>query len=330
MVQIKQNESPGTVRRLGWWAMPTLSNMKKTIAGVLPVVHTPFLDDDTIDWESLDRQIDWAFASGADGYCTGMVSELLRLTYHERIELTKRLGELNRGRGVVVIGVGAESTKQAIEYGRCAEEAGCDAIMAIPPISTALPVQQTFDYFRDVAEAVSLPLIVQDASSYVGQEIPLSVSTELLARFGSEKVLFKPEASPIGPKLSELRDATAGKARIFRGSGGMCLVDSYRRGIVGTIPGMEFLPAVVALWKALQANDEAAIYRLYLPLCALVALQLQAGLDGFLAVEKYVLKERGIFATDRRRKPLAWQLDDETRQELERLLDLLDAAVTGQ
>ena len=110
----------------------------------------------------------------------------------------------------------------------------------------------------------------------------------------------------------------------------MCLVDSYRRGIVGTIPGMEFLPAVVALWKALQANDEAAIYRLYLPLCALVALQLQAGLDGFLAVEKYVLKERGIFATDRRRKPLAWQLDDETRQELERLLDLLDAAVTGQ
>lgn len=107
----------------------------------------------------------------------------------------------------------------------------------------------------------------------------------------------------------------------------MCLVDSFRRGIVGTIPGMEFLPAIVALWKALQAGDEEATYRIYLPLCALVALQLQAGLDGFLAVEKYVLHKRGIFATDRRRRPLAWELDEETRQELERLLSLLDSAI---
>jgi 4-hydroxy-tetrahydrodipicolinate synthase len=299
--------------------------MKKHIAGVLPVAHTPFHDDDRIDWESLERQIEWAFASGADGYCTGMVSELLRLTYHERIELTKRLGELNQGRGVVVIGVGAESTKQAIEYARCAEEAACDAIMAIPPISTALPAQQTLSYFQDIADAVALPLIVQDASSYVGQEIPLSVNIALLDKYGPDKILFKPEASPIGPKLSQLRDATHGKAHIFEGSGGVCLVDSFRRGIVGTIPGMEFLPTVVALWKALQRGDEEAIYRLYLPLCALVALQLQAGLDGFLAVEKYVLQKQGLFATARRRKPLAWELDEETRQELERLLTQLDA-----
>ena len=300
--------------------------MTRTIAGVLPVVHTPFRDDDTIDWESLERQIEWAFAQGADGFCTGMVSELLRLTFRERIELTERLGELHQGRGVVVIGVGAESTKQALEYALSAEKAGCHALMAIPPTATALPLQQTLDYFSDLAEAVSLPLIIQDASSYVGQEIPLSVSTELLARFGEDKILFKPEASPIGPKLSELRDATSGKAKIFEGSGGMYLVDSYRRGIVGTMPGMEFLPSIVALWKALQKGDEETIYRLYLPLCALVALQLQAGLDGFLAVEKYIMKKFDLFATDRRRQPLAWELDEETRQELERLLELLDVA----
>lgn len=302
--------------------------MTKSIAGVLPVVHTPFCDDTEIDWDSLDRQIEWAFAQGAHGYCTGMVSELFRLTYSERIALTKRLGELHQNRGVVVIGVGAESTKQAVEYARCAEEAGCHAIMAIPPILTALPAAQTFEYFRDLADSVSLPLIVQDASSYVGQEIPLTVSTELLAQYGPEKILFKPEASPIGPKLSELRDATKGTARIFEGSGGLCLVDSFRRGIVGTIPGMEFLTGVVALWNALKAKDEEATYRIYLPLCALVALQLQAGLDGFLAVEKYVLQKRGLFATAHRRKPLAWELDEETRQELERLLSHLDAAIT--
>ena len=72
------------------------------------------------------------------------------------------------------------------------------------------------------------------------------------------------------PNLSALRDATAGEARIYEGSGGVCLVDSYRRGIAGTMPGMEFLRGIVALWKALKRGDDTAIYRLYFPICALV------------------------------------------------------------
>ena len=136
-----------------------------------------------------------------------------------------------------------------------------------------------------------------------------------------------PRISPIGPNLSALRDATDGEARIYEGSGGVCLVDSFRRGITGTMPGMEFLPAIVALWKALERGDDDATYRLYFPICALVSLQLQAGLDGFLAVEKYVLHQRGLFTTDRRREPNAWSLDEETQAELDRLLVLLEKAV---
>ena len=300
--------------------------MPHPIAGVLPVVHVPFFDDESIDYGSLEKLIEWAFVQGADGYCTGMVSELLRLTSLERLALTRCLGSLHRDRGTVVIGVGAESTKQAIEYARCAEDSGCHAVMAIPPISSAIPADALREHFMAIADAVSLPLIIQDASGYVGKEIPLSVSRDLLDRYGADKILFKPEASPLGPKLSQLRDATAGRAQILEGSGGFALVDSYRRGIVGTIPGMEFLPAIVRLWKALGEGDEATIYRLFLPLCALVSLQLQAGLDGFLAVEKHLLHQYGLFPNTNRRKPYSWSLDEETRQELHRLLELLESA----
>lgn len=301
--------------------------MAKTVAGVLPIAHTPFLADDSIDWPSLKRQIDWAFSVGADGFGTGMVSELLRLTYDERVALTDKLAELNAGRGVFFAGVGAESTRQALDYAQRAELAGADAVMAIPPISTRLPVAAVRDYFIALAEGVGIPLIVQDASGYVGQPIPIPVCVELLKRFGRDKILFKPEASPIGPNLSALRDATDGEARIYEGSGGVCLVDSFRRGIAGTMPGMEFLPGIVALWKALQSGNEDTIYRLYFPICALVSLQLQAGLDGFLVVEKYVLHRRGLFTTDHRRAPNAWCLDPETQAELDRLLEQLDQAV---
>lgn len=301
--------------------------MAKAIQGVLPIAHTPFDDRDQIDYASLKRQIDWAFAQGAQGYCTGMVSELLRLTSSERIELTHKLVEFNAGRGVVVASVGAESMPQALVYAREAESAGADAVMAIPPISTGLPDSELLYYYGTLAEAISMPVIVQDASAYVGRPIPLDLQIELLKRYGEEKILFKPEASPIGPNLSRLRDATGGRARVYEGSGGILLVDSFRRGITGTMPGMEFLDAIVALWNALKVGDEERVYRIYFPICALVALQMQAGLDGFLAVEKYLLVRRGLFTSDRRRRPNSWSLDEETRQEVDRLFDRLQRAL---
>jgi dihydrodipicolinate synthase/N-acetylneuraminate lyase len=73
--------------------------MPTKITGVLPVAHTPFHEDESIDFDSLARQIDWAFGQGIQGCCTGMVSELLRLDHDERVELNRRLAELCRGRG---------------------------------------------------------------------------------------------------------------------------------------------------------------------------------------------------------------------------------------
>lgn len=299
------------------------------IQGVLPVVHTPFLEDDFIDDRSLERQVEWAFEQGADGISTGMVSELLRLTDEERLSLLAILGELTQDRGVFIASVGAESARQGVEYAVSAQRNGADAVMAIPPVSTPISDEQQFDYFSTLARSVDVPVIVQDASAYVGRAIPMSVYQELIQTFGPEKILFKPEAAPLGPNLSLLRDATDGQARIFEGSGGIGLVDAYRRGIAGTIPGMDLLPGIVALWKALEAGDEQRIYHLSFPITSIVALQLQAGLDGFLAIEKYILHRRGLISNVRRRGPYAWSLDDETAREVDRLLDQLEVALAG-
>src|SRR5262249_7400858 len=150
-----------------------------------------------------------------------------------------KLVEFTADRGPVFMGVGAESSCQALEYAKAAQRAGCNAVMATPPMISRVNEASLVSYFRTLADGVDLPVIVQDASGYVGQSIPLRVYSELLERYGTETILFKPEASPVGPNLSALRDATGGKARIFEGSGGIFLIDSFRRGIAGTMPGME-------------------------------------------------------------------------------------------
>jgi dihydrodipicolinate synthase/N-acetylneuraminate lyase len=309
--------------------MKTLNPARRALSGVLPIVHVPFDTHDRIDAADLKREIDWIFTVGADGLGTGMVSEVTRLSSDERARLTDLLVEHAAGRGSVFVSVGAETATVAKAQAQAAERSGCDAVMAVPPMTTRLSSDAVVDYFRGIAESVSLPLIVQDASGYVGQPIPHAACVDLLDRYGPDKIIFKPEASPLGPNLSKLRDATGGRARIFEGSGGILLVDSHRRGIVGTMPGVDLLDGVVALWRALEAGDEEATYRISLPLSAIVALQMQAGLDGFLAIEKYLLVKRGLFASDRRREPNGWSLDDETAREVDRLFERLAEAVAA-
>jgi 4-hydroxy-tetrahydrodipicolinate synthase len=302
--------------------------MPRVLKGVLPIVHTPFTADDEIDRAALKKEVDWAFQQGSDGIGTGMVSEVMRLTFQERIALTQLLVEATASRGAVFMAVGAESTKQAVAFAQEAERAGCDAVMAVPPLTAKLSEAALVEHFHTLADSLTIPVIVQDASSYVGQAIPLAVYVKLLNRYGPDKILFKPEAAPNGPNISALRDATGGAARIFEGSGGIYSIDSFRRGAAGTMPGVDVLDGVAALWRALERGDEATAYRVYFPVCGIVTLQLQAGLDGFLAVEKYLMVKRGLFPNARRRRPYWWELDPETAAELDRLFALLQAALT--
>lgn len=290
------------------------------LRGVLPVFQLPYHDDESIDYDTLTAEVDWLYEQGVDGLVMAMVTELLRLSDAERRAVAEYVCKHNRGRGVVIISVGAESTHVACEHARHAESVGADGLMAIPPVSIGVGEDELRRYYERIIEATSIPVIVQDASGYVGRPMSIELQAALRRDLGA-RVMFKPEASPIGPRLSALRDATGGAAQVFEGTGGIALVDSYRRGIVGTMPGADLIRGLVALWRALEAGDEERTYRLSLPISSLVAVQ--NSLDAFLAVEKHLLVRQGVFRNTVVRGPVGYTLDDETRAEVDRLFDRL-------
>lgn len=301
------------------------------IRGVLPVFQTPYHEDafrnETIDIATLEREIAWLFDCGSDGIVMAMVSEVLRLTGEERKALAEAACRFGLPRGSVIISVGAESSFMAQDFARHAESVGASAVMAIPPVSIAIDEDELRRYYERILHAVRIPVIVQDASGYVGRPMSIELQAALFNEYGP-RVMFKPEAEPIGPRLTALRDATNGAAPIFEGSGGIALVDSYRRGIVGTMPGADLIDAIVALWRALQAGDEATVARIHAPLAQLIALQ--KGLDGFLAVEKHLLQRRGIFSNTLVRGPVGFVLDEGIRREVDQRFDELQAELTQQ
>src|SRR4051794_2831549 len=104
------------------------------LAGVLPVVQTPFTTDDTIDETVLADEVDWLFANGAHGLTFAMVSEVLRLSDAERRRPAELLCDKAAGGGPVVVSVCGESPKGAVEPPRHGASGGAAAVMALPPM----------------------------------------------------------------------------------------------------------------------------------------------------------------------------------------------------
>ncbi|PQO38143.1 dihydrodipicolinate synthase family protein [Blastopirellula marina] len=302
-----------------------MTSDEKPLGGVLPVFQTPYHENGDIDYAVLTKELNWLLESGVDGVVMAMVSEVLRLSHAEQRELAAKTCEIIQGRCPVVLSVGGESTRIAVENAKYAESVGAAAAMAIPPVSIGALEHELFAYYTHIIEAIAIPVIVQDASGYVGKPMSITLQADLMNTHGADKVLFKPEATPIGPRLSALRDATDGKARIFEGTGGIALVDSYRRGIVGTMPGADLIHGIVALYAALEAGNEERVYELSMPISAIVAAQ--HSLDAFLAIEKHLLVRQQIFTNTIVRGPVGYQVDRETLSEVDRLFDRLTSVL---
>jgi 4-hydroxy-tetrahydrodipicolinate synthase len=94
------------------------------------------------------------------------------------------------------------------------------------------------------------------------------------------------------------------------------------------MPGADLIKAIVALWRALEAGDEARVYRLFPPVAAIVSMQ--NSLDAFLAIEKHLLVRQGIFKNTVVRGPVGYVLDEETRREVDRLFDLITTVLESE
>jgi dihydrodipicolinate synthase/N-acetylneuraminate lyase len=297
----------------------------RTPAGVLPVFQTPYRDDGGVDYVTLEAELEWVLDQGCDGVVMGMVSEVLRLSDAEVSAVADCASAVAARRGAqCIVSVGAESTHVAVQRAQFAETVGATAVMAIPPMSTALDDDEKLAYYQALLEAVDLPVVIQDASGYVGQPLSIDVQARLAHEF-PQKAVFKPEAPPIGARVTAMLEATDGEARILEGTGGLVLVDSYRRGVVGTMPGADVCWAIVALWNALQHGDESRVQAINGPLTSLISLQ--GALDSFLAVEKHLLVKQGIFSSAAVRGPVSYRLDDRTRAHVDALFDALVDAV---
>ena len=154
-----------------------------TFAGVFPIVNTTFHDDGRIDLDSQRRLVRFLIDCGAHGLgLFGNASEGYTLGEDERRQLLRVILDEVDGRVPVVVSSGHTGTDVAVALSREAEAAGASALMVMPPYLLKPDAEGVYQYFAAIAEAVSIPIMVQDAPLMT----QVAMGPDLLARMGRE------------------------------------------------------------------------------------------------------------------------------------------------
>ena len=276
--------------------------LDETTQGVFTIAVTPFLPDGVLDWDSIDRMVDFYIEKGATGLTIlGMMGEAGKLTAEESIAVVKRVTA--RSSVPIVVGVSAPGFAAMKTLSDAAIDLGAAGVMVAPPGSLKTD-DQIVTYYHNAAEVLGdAPFVLQDFPLVTNVVIPTKVILQVVADCPT-CVMLKHEDWPGLEKISALRaasDAGARRISILCGNGGLYLLEEMLRGADGAMTGFaypEMMAQVIAAYRGGNLDNARDIFDAYMPM---VRYEAQPGLG--LAIRKYTLAQRGVIAHDTVRKP---------------------------
>lgn len=289
--------------------------------GVYIISATPFHDDGRIDIASTDRLIEFYRESGVDGITVlGMMGEAPKLDAAEAQGFVKQV--VGRARDLpVIVGISAPGFAAMRALAENSMNAGASGVMIAPPASVKTD-DQIVSYYADAVSAIGtgIPFVIQDYPLSTGVVMANSVIERIVAAHAS-CVMLKHEDWPGLEKISAVRKAQSeGRMRqisILTGNGGLFLDFEMSRGADGAMTGYAFPEMLVGVCRLMSSGKQDAAHDLFDAHLPLVRYEQQPGAG--LAVRKYVLKRRGIIASDAQRKP-GGSLSAAARAEVDYLL----------
>lgn len=285
----------------------------KKMYGVITAMTTPLDESGKVDTKAIEEHVEFLIEKGVNCiYPCGTTGEMLNLSLEERELVAETVVKAVRGRVIVFIHVGAQTTAQTIRLAQHAEKIGADGIGVVTPPFFGLKDKAMVQYYKDVASSVSpdFPIYV-----YV---IPQCAANDITAPLMAEIA----EACPnvIGVKYSwadciRLKDyinirngnfsVLFGPDRLFLPALAMG-ADGTVSGVSGPMP--EHFVAVYRAWLAGDIEKARAEQKIANEICEIV----KSGAD--MGIFKAVLDFRGLKG-GHMRKPLL-DLDEEERAAL--------------
>ncbi|MFC1717728.1 dihydrodipicolinate synthase family protein [Candidatus Poribacteria bacterium] len=295
--------------------------MNQNWRGIFTIPSTPFREDGEIDIPSFRRVVDFCVGCGAHGLVYPVnASEFTSLSDAERFQMSQVLVEQNAGRLPAIIGVAGVTQEVAAKFAQHAHDIEADGVIAMPPYIRrgTLSENLIFDYYQKISDAAQMPIFIQNYMPPIGTNMSAEFLLKLCREI--EHVSYvKEETVPSTIKLTAVVEANDGSCKgFFGGAGGRYLIEEYRRGSDGNMPGCHVTDVVVAFWNALEAGDEERAMYIYKEMAPLFLFEHQ--LSGCY---KEALYRRGVIDCPLTRNG-SMPLDDISSKYLDEILEALE------
>ena len=271
-----------------------------TLRGVIPILATPFHDDETLDLESWTRLVSFMVDLCVDGVTIlGVLGESNRLRDEERATLISTAVAVVNGRVPVIVGTSHSGTRVVQELSRSAQDLGADAVMLTPAKEPVPNDDRIVELYQRVAEGLDIPIILQDHPASTDVHMSAALILRLLRSVPAIHCV-KEEAVPTAPKIRQLRDGFDERPiSILTGLGALYAPFDLEAGSDGFNTGFAFPEVLMAMVGAARSSDWQRVHELYSWFAPLIVFEQQPG----VAIRKELLRRRGLLASARARHP---------------------------
>ena len=293
--------------------------------GVFAIPVTPFNESGDLDLPGLEQVVEFAIEAGAHGLVTPVnASEFSALSDEERSQIIRTTARRNSGRLPFVAGVSGVSAEVAVGFAKIAEDAGADAVIAMPPYVRKPPAAAAVRYYERLSAATPLPIFIQNYPTPIG--VPMSA--DLLGRMAREVEhvrYIKEEVPPVTHTVSADIEACGSDIEgIFGGAAGRFMLDEMARGAAGTMPACDVTDVHCAVWDTWENGERDRSRELFNRLLPLLNFEVLHGVNAY----KEVLRRRGVIRSAYVRAPITGELDSFDHSELTVLLADLEELFT--
>jgi 4-hydroxy-tetrahydrodipicolinate synthase len=134
--------------------------VKTSFQGSFTALVTPF-SNGSVDEQAFRGLIDWQIAEGTDGLVpAGTTGESPTLSHDEHRQVVEWCVEQVQGRVPVIAGAGSNSTTEAVELARHAQECGAAAVLVVTPYYNKPTQEGLYQHFKAINDAIRIPIII--------------------------------------------------------------------------------------------------------------------------------------------------------------------------
>jgi 4-hydroxy-tetrahydrodipicolinate synthase len=142
------------------------------IQGSMVALVTPMNADNSLDWASLYKLVDWHLEQGTHAIvAVGTTGESPTLNVDEHLTVIKKVVDQVNGRIPVIAGTGANSTSEAVEWTQAAKDLGADACLLVTPYYNKPTQEGLFLHHAHIAQAVAIPQFLYNVPGRTGVDM---------------------------------------------------------------------------------------------------------------------------------------------------------------